>query len=359
MNSFRKISLRTLMVSFWLLLTVLFLFLPTFKSYFAQERVLNVFAWVDMVDTDKIAEFEKANDIRVNLNYYENFQELLAKLRITSSGELDLIMLTEYALDYLDVANELKVIDKSKLNFWQDIHPRFLDYSYDPDNKYTIPFYWDIYGIGVNKKYLANNSDLNYGWDLLFDKNKSVKPVVMINDAVESMSIAALYLYEKSKKLSEDQLHRIKDLLIEQKEWVESYTDLRADYYLMSNSASAVVSQSAYINRALKDDGNKFKFIIPKEGSFLVIDSLVIPKSSTKEDDVYKFINFLFREDVVKVVMDQNSYMTVLKPILETVDLSYLGKDILSEDSFKKLHFFGNLGSKNLINKLWIEIRAA
>jgi spermidine/putrescine-binding protein len=353
-----KIGIRAAIVAFWISLIILFLFLPTLKNYcFSQDKSINIFAWVDMVDTDRIAGFEKKTGVKVNISYYENYQELLAKLRVSSDGEYDLVMLTEYALDYIDVPKDLKLIDKSKLTFWKDINYRFLNHSFDPDNKYTIPFYWDVYGLGVDASYLPKDTN-EYGWDLIFDKEKSLKPVVMINEAVESMSAAALYLFGKANKLTEAELYQVKDLMVKQKKWVEAYTDLRADYYLISQASPAVLSQSAYINRALKTS-DQFKFIIPKEGSFLVIDSLVIPKSSKKDNETYKFINFLYEEEVVRAVMEENAYMTVLKPILDSVDLSYLGKDILEEETFKKFHFFGGLGSNDLLNKLWIEIKSA
>lgn len=353
-----NIGLRALTILFWVSLIGLFLFVPTLRTYFAtSKKSINIFAWVDMVDTERIAKFEGDTGIKVNISYYENFQELLAKLRVASAGEYDMIMLTEYALDYMDVEKEFKTIDKSKLKFWQDINPRFLDHEFDPQNKYTIPFYWDLYGLGVKESYLPKHAK-EYSWSLIFDEKQAIKPVVMINEAVESMSFAALYLFGKAHNLTEDQLYKVRDLMIKQKKWVEAYTDLRADYYLMSNSAPAVLSQSAYINRALKGS-DLFKFIIPKEGTVLVIDSLVIPATSKKDEETYKFINFLYEEDEVRSIMEENSYMTVLKPILDTVDLSYLGKDILEEETFKKFHFFGRLGPAELVNKLWIEIKSA
>ena len=353
-----NIGVRSIIVVFWFAMIVLFLFFPALKNYyFIQGKSINIVAWVDMVDSKRISDFEKETGIKVNITYYENYQELLAKMRVASAGDYDLIMLTEYAMNYIDVSKVLKPIDKSRLAFWKDIDGRFLNHSFDPDNKYTIPFYWDIYGLGVDRRYLPKNQK-EFGWDLIFDKEKSIKPVVMISEAVESMSVAAFYIFGKSNDLTKPQLYKIKDLLIEQKEWVEAYTELRADYYLISKSAPIVLCQSAYINRALKTS-DQFKFIIPKEGSFLVIDSLVIPKSSNKDNDTYKFINFLYEEGVVRSVMEENAYMTVLKPVLDTVDLSYLGENILKEESFKKLHFFGDLGSKELVDKLWIEIKSA
>ena len=356
MINLKRLGIRAVIVSFWISLIVAILFVSNIKKLFMSSDSINIFAWIDMIDTDKILKFEKETGIKVNINYYESYQELLAKLRVATPGEYDMLMITEYALNYFP-ENSFKIIDKSKLDFWHKIEPHFLDHPFDKGNKISIPFFWDIYGIGIDKSYITEqNKDL--GWDLIFNEAQSLKPVIMINEALESMSIASLYLFGKANNMSNDQLYEIRDLLIKQKKWVEAYTDLKADYYLISQISPAVVTQSAYINRALKES-NKFKFIIPKEGSFLVIDSIAIPGSSNKTDKVYKFICFLFQEELMKDIMEKNSYLPVLKTILDKTDLSYLGKDILSDERFRKLHFFGNFTSPDLLNNLWIEMKSA
>lgn len=38
----------------------------------------------------------------------------------------------------------LKPLDHSKIKGLDNIDPRFLDLSFDPDNRYSIPYFWGL-----------------------------------------------------------------------------------------------------------------------------------------------------------------------------------------------------------------------
>ena len=43
----------------------------------------------------------------------------------------------------------------------------------------------------------------------------------------------------------------------------------------------------------LVQDSNKYNYVIPKEGSNLWFDNMVIPKTAQNKEGAYKFMNFL------------------------------------------------------------------
>ena len=354
MNGY-NFSLRAFAIIFWITFILVFLFIPKIKRIFITDQSINVFAWVDMIDTEKIAQFERETGINVNVSYYESYNELLAKLR-SEAEEYNLVFFTSYLLDNVDASKTFKKLDKSKLEFWDNVDPQFKKLRVDPTNKYFIPYSWDVYGIGYNRKKLPKNSIM--GWDLIFNKEKSIKPIAMTDEPLEALSLAALYLFGHANNLTDQQLQKVKELMIEQKSWVECYTNLKADYFLISNSASAVVSQSAYVSKFLSEFSN-LEFFVPESGSFLLVDGLAISSTSQKDELVYKLINFLYKEDVLKSIYDNYGYIPVLKSLLNQLNLDYLGKDILSDKRFDSLHLFGDIATTHKLNDIWIDIKAA
>jgi len=182
----------------------------------------------------------------------------------------------------------------------------------------------------------------------------------MVDDGLESFLIAGKYLFNKTEKFSDLELNKIKDLLIQQKKSVEAYTDEMGDYLLTSGSAQAVVGQSAYNFRAIKKSKD-IKIVTPKEGSFIIVDAIMIPKHTYKDDNVYKFINFLYRDNIIENTIDEFAYLPVLDHIIDKTDLSYLGdkKEILSQENFKKLSFFKRSIPVKKLTELWVDVKAS
>ena len=354
--SWAKISIFV----FWTSLIFIFLYSPFFKHTFFEKKTITILTWADMIDLQTVARFEAESGIKVNVNYYENNEELFAKLQVTQGQEYDLITITDNGVDYLRRNELIKKIDKSKLLFWNDIEPRLINHYFDPNNYYSIPYNWDIYGLGINRNYFGQTLPAA-SWNLIFDEKFAPNKISMIDDAYDSVLIAAKYLYGSIDNLSKEKLEEIKDLLIMQKKWVEVYTDLRSDYFLKLGICPVVVAQSAYIYRAIEEDHGHFAFLIPKEGSFLIIDSIVIPVSSQKDDLVYTFINFLFKKNEIINFVKKFGYLPVTKEILYSLNFDYIGdiSRILSSDNFKKFSFFKREIPFTEISKLWIEVKSA
>ena len=148
--------------------------------------------------------------------------------------------------------------------------------------------------------------------------------VGMLDDAREMVSIAALYLFGPKKTvLDEQDLQKIKELLVQQKKRVVMYTDLRTDYLLVSQSAPAVLGISSDIYHAMRKYDN-LQFIIPKEGSFIIIDTLMIPASTKKDDLVYAFLNYLYQPHIVRKYADRYNFFPALQGVVSDKDPYFL-----------------------------------
>jgi spermidine/putrescine transport system substrate-binding protein len=358
-GAFSFYASRVAIVILWLGLIASFLYSPYISQFFSSSKSINIYTWADMLDADSILEFESQTGIKVNLSYYDNNEELLTKLKISKGRGYDLLVAVDYGIGNLIKLDLLKPVDKSKLNFWHELEPKILNKRYDPGNIYTVPFYWDIYGIGINIENFGGKMPPN-SWSVALDPKVAQPNIGMVDDGLESVLIASQYLYGNIDKLNKEQLTEIKQILINQKKFVEAYTDLRGDYLLISGSSPAVVSQRAYIYRAMTED-ERIKFIIPDEGSFIIVDNMVLPKASAKSNLAYQFINFMYQKRIVEKFVDEFAFLPMRKDVLGEMDLDYLGgKDkLLNPERFAKYAFFRHIASRAQIGKLWIEVKAS
>jgi spermidine/putrescine-binding protein len=352
MNGFR-FWLRAGFISLMAIAIYGFLQIPSFFERFRTKKSINILMWPNVMDAQYFADFEKKTGIKVYLSYFESYEELLVKIR-SGSGDYDLVMAADYAVDLLVKEGAVKPIDKTKLTFWKQLYPVLLNLYYDPENRYTIPFAWEMYGIGVDTNYYDHQLP-KASWGLLFDPNQAPKHVGMLDDAREMVSVAALYLFGKKKtKLDEQDLKAITSLLLNQKKRVAMYTDLRTDYLLVSGSAPIVMGISSDIYNAMRKHAN-ISFLLPKEGSFMVVDTLLLPATTKKDDLVYQFLNFLYDPEIIKRYADRYSFFPALKGVG-----SDKGRFLLTPTRtlLSQLRFFNYIIPEQGLRELWIALKS-
>lgn len=292
----KKTPLRILVVVFWSALLLLALYWPKFQREEFEENSITVFTWGDIFEPSIVDAFEKETGIRVHLNYYSANEELLVKLKATKAEGYDLIVPSDYAVRMLRREQLLQPLDKSKIDFWKDLNPVLLNHPFDPTNEFSVPFSWEIFGFGIDKDYFAGR-ELPESWKLIFDKNIIDYRIGMVNDPIDAAEFSSMYLYgPKFVKANPVQQKEITRLLQEQHKWVEVYANFRTDYLLATKNCPVVVTSSSYIWRTMRIVPF-VKFVIPKEGTFIIIENLCIPKASKKQDLVYRFMNYVYRTE--------------------------------------------------------------
>ena len=342
-------------ISFWTVVTVGVLFLPVLE-YYRTERSINVFCWPDALDINYIKKFEQKTGIKVYITYYDTNEELLVKLKSTQGRGYDLIMPSDYAVAILRKENLLQKLDHSKLPFIATINPFLRGHYFDPDNIYSLPLEWGIFGLGVLTSYTHASAT---SWGIIFDKVHPSDRIAMVNDAREAIFIAAQYLFGSSLELTASQLEKIKQTLIKQKQFVEAYTELRPDYFLTTKNVTIAVSASPYIGRAMKTHPD-VKFILPIEGSFLTIENVAIPASSSKTELVYEFLKFIFSPPVMAHTFHTFVFFPATLDALALLDLDEATRQLitLTPEKMKKLQFFKSSLAQDTINAVWIAVKS-
>ncbi len=349
----------------WLAIIMAFLYLPRFAALLHTTKSLNIFTFPRVVDAQKLAEFERETGIKVYVNYYENNDELLVKMRQTGGGEYDLIFPSDFAVEQLINEGLLQRIDKSRSHVIKDIHPALLHKYYDPQNDYSIPYLWGLYGIGFDKKYFSSSTHdnslarltqtLSKGWASIFDESLIFYRIGMVNNASEAILLAALYLFGSIDNLDASKFERIKQLLIKQKKWVYAYTDMGTDYLLLSGSCPLVAGLINDVLAARKIDQD-LDVIIPQEGTFMVIDNIAIPHKTTKTDMVYALIEFLYRPAILKHHVDLFAhYPPMMQGVLAT-EHEQAAFSLLT--SLPRIEFFRNVIPEHTLQDIWLALKA-
>jgi spermidine/putrescine transport system substrate-binding protein len=353
-----KFLLRSLIICLWVVFLFGILYFPVWSPVAHEEKSLNIFAWGDILDPAVIAEYEKETGVKVHLNYYSSNEELLVKLKATGGFGYDLIIPSDYAVGILIKEGLLKELDHNRFHFWNNLNPLLLGHFFDPQNRFSIPFEWELFGLGIDADYFKDRP-FTPSWKMLFDPKVIDYKITMINDPIEAILFAAFYLYGPIDRLTSEQCADVKDLLIQQHSWVAAYADFRADYFLATKNCPVVVASSSYIWRSMRIFPF-IKFKVPVEGTFLTIENLSIPKATSKEDLVYEFINFLYRpSSVAKHYHTYGFFPSTLDSLPHlNMDEDALYFLTISREEFKKFYFFRTLMPEQEIRDIWVQVKS-
>ncbi len=345
---------RFMMILFWGAVIAGFLYLPYVYRLFDRRATLTIFTPPLLLDPEYIKKFEQKKGVRITLSYFENGAALLSKIAATGGKGYDLVLPDDHTLDVLIGQQMLKPIDKNRLLFWSQLHAPLLNPYYDPQNTYTVPYYWGVYGIGYDAAQFPQGLPRN-SWGLIFDNALCPHAhVCMTDDPREAILIAAQYLFGSIDALKEPQAQEaVKQLLIAQKKQVEVYTLARADSLLQTKSCSlaTIASPEAWRVSRLSP---QIKMMIPEEGSFFIIDSFGILKDSDKDDLIYEFLNFIFEQDSIKHHSQLYGFCSPLTSIWNPEQYAFCPIDEKS-----KFDFFRAIISDQRINEIWTEVLAA
>lgn len=116
-----------------------------------EQRVVNVCSWGEYIDESLIGEFEAQTGIHVNYQTAESNETLYSLLQ-TGGADFDVIVPSDYMIGRLIDEGMLAELDYSAIPNYDLIDPQYKSLSFDPENKYTVPYSWGTVGIIYNTK---------------------------------------------------------------------------------------------------------------------------------------------------------------------------------------------------------------
>ena len=106
---------------------------------------MNLAIWSNYLSPDALKAFRDRTWIDVQVSNYSSNEELLAKLQAGASG-YDVIVPSDYMVFTLIKLGLLKELSYGDLPNVRDLDSRYLHKSYDPKNRFSLPYDWGTTG---------------------------------------------------------------------------------------------------------------------------------------------------------------------------------------------------------------------
>ena len=308
-----------------------------------KDITLNVYNWGQNIadgsdDTmDIVAEFERRYpNIDVNYITYSSNEELYDKLS-TGGITVDVIIPSDYMIARLMNEGMLEELNFDNIPNYSYIDENFKNTSYDPENKYSVPYTWGTVGILYNTKYV-DEADVT-GWELLWNEKYADK-ILMFDNSRDAFGIAQYLLGYDVNTTDKQQLQACADKLEAQKPVVQQYV-MDQVYSLMENEEAYICVYYAGDCMAMMDNNENLEFYLPQDQGFnLFIDAMCIPTCCQEKDAAELFINFLCEPEISGANMDYIYYgspiseaRNYMDPYLAEHPVAYPDEEILANGS--------------------------
>jgi putrescine transport system substrate-binding protein len=284
------------------------------------EKVVNLYFWSDYLAPDTLASFEKLTGIKVHLSYFDSYETLEARMLAGHSG-FD-VVLPGTGIFGRDIHSGAYLpLDKTKLPNLINLDPSIMSKvsGSDPGNAYGVVYMWSSYGIGYNKKAIAErlpNAPIT-SWRLLLDPVSAAKlapcGINFIDDPVAIVQIVLKYLGRDPGAPSPKDFADVENVLLKVRPYIRTI-DTSGEIEAVANGDICISlgysGDFVQANKRAREakNGIELTYFIPEEGSLIGFDLLAIPKDAAHVANAYLLINYLMNPQVAANITNAIGY---------------------------------------------------
>lgn len=363
-NNIRKGCL--VFAAFTIVASVSFTAYKKFSASHSDE--LYVYNWGEYIDPEVIELFEEETGIHVTYDMFETNEEMYP---VIEAGAVcyDAVCPSDYMIQKMVENGLLAEINFDNVPNISNIDPVFMEISqsFDPQNRYSVPYTWGTVGILYNTERIEElGAEPPAKWSDLW--NPIYQGEILMQDSVRDAFMVALKSMGCSMNTENpEELAQARDLLIAQKPLVQAYViDQVRDKMIGGEAAVGVIysGEMMYIQEEVANLGLDYslEYVIPEEGTNLWFDSWVIPANARNKENAEKWLNFLCRPDIAKMNFEYITYSTpnsAAKAMLdeETQNNKAIFPDM---DKLTNSEVFRYLGDESdaVYNDMWKEVKS-
>ena len=323
---------------------------------------LKLYITGEYMSEDLIPNFEEEFGVDVIVEYFDSNEMMYTKMQAGDS--YDVVIPSDYMIQRMMNEGTLQELDLSLIPNLDNLTPEVTNLPYDPDNTYSVPYFWGSVGIIYNHNNVDPKVVEEQGYDIL--RNEEYRERIYIYDSERDSFMMALKAlgYSMNTDDSEEIYDAYEWLLDMNDKMNPTYvTDEVIDGMMNGNKDIAVVysGDATYIQSENED----MSFWMPNEGTNLWYDAMVIPKNAQNPLLAHEFINYtltyeaaLANSEYVGYTSPNEEVMLELSDPEEGMYGAY--EAYVPRDGYEKDEVFqDNTVIKKTIAELWIKVKAS
>lgn len=269
------------------------------------EGKLSVYHWFEYIPQELLDKFAAEHDVEVTMDTYDSNESMLASLKAGKLGSYDVAVPGDYMVEILTEEGMLDSFTRSELSNFDNIAPEWVNVSFDPSRKHSIPYQWGSTSFAVNLDHYGG--DINT-LALIFDPPAELSGKINVLDSQgELLALASIYLGIPQCTSDREELRRLNALVQAAKpHWASFGSDVAKDV-LVSEDVSVGMIWNGFSAKA-REEGAPIQYAFPREGYIVWMDNVVLLKDAPNRENAIKFMNFLLEPENAAAVTDFAQY---------------------------------------------------
>lgn len=322
---------------------------------------LNIFVWTEYIPVEMVECFELVYGIKVNRDEYSSNEEMYAKVSAGGSN-YDLVQPTDYIIALMARQGLLQELDKSKLPVLANFDPNYLDFEFDPGNKYTIPYQAGTDAIVVNTDTVEN---VPQSWADLW-KPEYAGRMVFLDDSRATIGLTLLTLGYDVNTTDPAQLEEAKAKLAELVPGIKLFDSDSPKTALIAGDVDLGMTWTAEALLA-QQENPAIEYVYPAEGAILWQDNWAMLAGASNADAAYAWLNYTMQGNIFWMMLRDFPYTNPNTAALEYARVNetelydaYMASPITNTpaEAIKKGRRIADVGEATpLYDDIWVEVK--
>lgn len=335
------------------------------KSAAAVEKygsnVLKIYLPGEYLGENVISDFEKQYGVRVIVENFDSNEMMYTKLM--AGDRYDVIIPSDYMIERLMNEDFLQPLDKGMIPNMENMSDAVLGMSYDPDNTYSIPYFWGSVGLVYNHENVDPAVIESEGWEVL--RNTDYAGHIYIYDSERDSFMMAFKALGYS--MNTEDPNEINDAY----EWLLQMNNTMSPVYVtdevidgMMNGYKDIAVVYSGDAAVVLDENEDMSFYMPSQGTNIWCDAMVIPQNAENPKLAHEFINYML---TYEAAFDNTETVGYTSPNAEVFEEMTSSEDLYADNAAylprsgyeKDEMFHDNQVLMRELSKLWIKVKAA
>lgn len=278
-------------------------------------KTLHVYNWGEYTGENIISGFEELTGAKVIMDNFDSNEQMYIK--VANGDAYDVLVPSDYMIQRMMQEKMLQKLEpETRKECLGELADAIKGLPYDPKNEYSIPYFWGTVGIVYDKTKVSEEDLEKDGWDIFLDQ-KFKGDIYLYDSERDSFMMALKALGYSMNTTSQDELNDAYNWLIQCVQTMdpEIVTDEIIDNMAQARKALGLIysGDAAYV----MSENENMGFYMPKSGTNLWSDAMVIPKNAKNPKLANEFIRYITSYDAA---MDNSSYVGYTSPNKEVME---------------------------------------
>jgi len=333
---------------------------PEFPATVTSKE-LNLFVWTEYIPPDMQECFELVYGVKVNRDEYSANEEMYAKLSAGGTA-YDLVQPTDYIVSLMIRQGLLQELDHAKLPALKNFDPNYMDFAFDPGNKYTIPYQAGTDAIVYNADKVKTPPT---SWADLW-KPEFAGRMVFLDDSRAVIGATLLTLGYDVNTKNPKELDEAKVKLAKLVPNIKLFDSDSPKTALIAGDVDLGMTWTGEAFLA-QQENPAIQYVYPTEGAIVWQDNWAMPKNAPHADAVYAWLNYTNQGNVFWMMLRDFPFTNPNQAALDYAKSdqkklydAYMGSPITNTpaDAIKAGHRIDDVGDAlPLYDQIWTEVK--